>query len=79
MDNGLIFPYPHETVHAESPMLSAGFLAVLREGPGEGTVRGGSRQADGGTQEGSSTGRWSSRGKDVGRAAGKSAAHAPEI
>jgi hypothetical protein len=24
MDNGLIFPYPRETAHAESVMLSAG-------------------------------------------------------
>jgi hypothetical protein len=79
MDNGLIFPYPHWTVRAESVMLSASSLFLFREGRGRRADRSGSRQADGGTQEGSSTGRWLSRGKDVGRRAGKSACHEPEV
>jgi hypothetical protein len=38
----------------------------------------GSRQAEGVTQEGSSTGRWLSRSKGVGRRIGKSVRHVPE-
>jgi hypothetical protein len=56
-------------------MLSAGSWCVLRGVPGGGVTRTGSRQAEGVTQEGSSTGRWLSRGKGVGRHAGKSAWH----
>ena len=43
------------------------------------TILKGSRRAVGETQEASSTGRWLSRGKDVGRSVGKSAGHVPEI
>ena len=76
MDNGLIFPYPCTAVQAEPhDAKSAGdafglsWLTALK----------GSRRAVGETQEASSTGRWLSRGKDVGRSAGKSADHEPEI
>ena len=76
MDNGLIFPYPRMAVQAEPhdakpPPDALGLrgLAILK----------GSRRGVGETQEASSTGRWLSRGKDVGRTAGKSAAHEPEI
>ena len=75
MDNGLIFPYPRAAVQAEAVMLSVPSLLLLREGRGTHAARSGSRQAVGVTQEGSSTGRWLSRGKDVGRRAGKSARH----
>ena len=78
MDNGLIFPYPREFAHAESVMLSARGLEVLRDDLADHADRSGSRQAEGVTQEGSSTGRWLSRGKGVGRCAGKSAHHEPE-
>ena len=76
MDNGLIFPYPRAAVQAEphdakSPGDALGLIWV--------TILKGSRRADGETQEGSCTGRWLSRGKDVGRHAGKSACHGPEI
>ena len=76
MDNGLIFPYPCTAVQAEPPDAKCpsdafGLMIV--------TIRRGSRRAVGETQEASSTGRWLSRGKDVGRTAGKSAAHVPEI
>ena len=76
MDNGLIFPYPCTAVPAEprdakSPGDAFGLSWV--------TILMGSRRAVGETQEGSCTGRWSSRGKDVGRSAGKSAGHVPEI
>jgi hypothetical protein len=76
MDNGLIFPYPRTAVQAEPhdakpPPDALGLrgLATLK----------GSRRGVGETQEASSTGRWLSRGKDVGRSAGKSAGHVPEI
>ena len=76
MDNGLIFPYPCTAVQAEphdaKPRSDAFGLrgaAILK----------GSRRAVGETQEASSTGRWLPRGKDVGRSAGKSADHGPEI
>ena len=76
MDNGLIFPYPRAAVQAEPhdakpfpDALGRRGLAILK----------GSRRGVGETQEASSTGRWLSRGKDVGRTAGKSAAHVPEI
>ena len=76
MDNGLIFPYPCTAVQAEPPdakfpLGAFGLMAV--------TILKGSRRAVGETQEASSTGRWLSRGKDVGRSVGKSAGHAPEI
>jgi hypothetical protein len=76
MDNGLIFPYPRTAVQAEThdaklpgDALGLTWVATLK----------GSRRGVGETQEASSTGRWLSRGKDVGRTAGKSAAHVPEI
>ena len=76
MDNGLIFPYPRAAVQAEphdakpdADPLGVRRLAALK----------GSRRGVGETQEASCTGRWSSRGKDVGRSAGKSAGHSPEI
>jgi hypothetical protein len=76
MDNGLIFPYPRAAVQAEphdakSPGDALGLIWV--------TALKGSRRGVGETQEASSTGRWLSRGKDVGRSVGKSADHAPEI
>ena len=76
MDNGLIFPYPCTAVpagplDAKSPGGAFGLIRL--------TILEGSRRAVGETQEGSCTGRWSSRGKDVGRSAGKSAGHVPEI
>jgi hypothetical protein len=76
MDNGLIFPYPRAAVQAEphdakpsSDPFGGRRAAILK----------GSRRGVGETQEASSTGRWLSRGKDVGRTAGKSAVHEPEI
>ena len=76
MDNGLIFPYPCTAVQAEphdakfpGDAFGLSWLTALK----------GSRRAVGETQEASSTGRWLSRGKDVGRSAGKSAGHEPEI
>jgi hypothetical protein len=76
MDNGLIFPYPCTAVQAEphDAKLPADPLGVR----GVAALKG-SRRAVGETQEASSTGRWLSRGKDVGRSAGKSAGHVPEI
>ena len=76
MDNGLIFPYPRTAVQAEPhdakpPPDALGLrgLAALK----------GSRRGVGETQEASSTGRWLSRGKDVGRTAVKCAVCGPEI
>ena len=75
MDNGLIFPYPCTAVQAEPrDAKSSGDAFGLRGVPD----RSGSRQAEGETQEASSTGRWLSRSKGVGRSAGKSAGHVPE-
>ena len=76
MDNGLIFPYPRAAVQAEphDAKSPADPLGVRRL-----TALKGSRRAVGETQEASSTGRWLSRGKDVGRSVGKSAGHVPEI
>ena len=76
MDNGLIFPYPRAAVQAEphdakSPGEALGLIWS--------TILKGSRRGVGETQEASSTGRWLSRGKDVGRTAGKSAVCEPEI
>ena len=76
MDNGLIFPYPRAAVQAEphdakSPGDALGLIWS--------TILKGSRRGVGETQEASSTGRWLSRGKDVGRTAGKSAVLQPEI
>jgi hypothetical protein len=75
MDNGLIFPYPCAAVQAETAMLRFFPYAFGRRGV---PVRAGSRRAGGETQEGSCTGRWSSRGKGVGRLTGKSVSHEPE-
>jgi|HubBroStandDraft_3_1064219.scaffolds.fasta_scaffold1021576_1 hypothetical protein len=76
MDNGLIFPYPCTAVQAEphDAKLPGDALGLI----GVAALKG-SRRAVGETQEASSTGRWLSRGKDVGRSAGKSADHGPEI
>ena len=76
MDNGLIFPYPCTAVQAgprDAKVAADPFGARLLP------ALTGSRRAVGETQEASSTGRWLSRGKDVGRPAGKSAGHVPEI
>jgi hypothetical protein len=74
MDNGLIFPYPYGIANAETS--DAKSLNLTAFGPdGDVTNRSCGRQAVGETQEGSCTGRWSSRGKGVGRTAGKSAVH----
>ncbi len=78
MDNGLIFPYPLACAHAESGDAEQPTPAILRDDPAADAAQTGSRQAVGVTQEGSSTGRWLSRGKGVGRCAGKSACHVPE-
>ena len=77
MDNGLIFPYPCTAVHAETGDAKQGDPEAfgLR---GSAAIRSCGRQAGGETQEGSCTGRWLSRGKGVGRCAGKSAQHEPE-
>ena len=75
MDNGLIFPYPRAAVQADPPDAKPSPNAFGRRGA---VNRAGGRQADGETQEGSCTGRWLSRGKGVGRAAGKSAAQVSE-
>ena len=56
-------------------MLSARCQQVLRDKLAECATQTGIRQAEGVTQEGSSTGRWLSRGKGVGRCVGKSAHH----
>jgi hypothetical protein len=76
MDNGLIFPYPRAAVQAEAhdAKSPADPLGVRRL-----TNLKGSRRGVGETQEASSTGRWLSRGKDVGRTAVKCAVCAPEI
>ncbi len=79
MDNGFIFPYPHKCAHAESGDAKRMKWQILRDEPRIARPRTGSRQAEGVTQEGSSTGCWTSRGKDVGRCVGKSAHHVPEI
>jgi hypothetical protein len=75
MDNGLIFPYPCTAVRAETsdakPVINAFGRRDL-------AARSCGRQAGGETQEGSCTGRWSSRGKGVGRQTGKSVCHEPE-
>jgi hypothetical protein len=75
MDNGLIFPYPCAADRAESLMLSA-----LPDPSGEGGAR--SEGVVGKPVERrrrlAGPGRWLSRGKGVGRAAGKSAVHEPE-
>jgi hypothetical protein len=77
MDNGLIFPYPRKFAHAD-----LGDAKAVNRDPfgvnGDRPDRSDCRQAGGVTQEGSCTGRWSSRGKGVGRRAGKSACHGPE-
>jgi hypothetical protein len=59
-------------------MLSTQRWGVLRDNLAESATQTGSRQAEGVTQEGSSTGRWLSRSKGVGRCVGKSAHHEPE-
>jgi hypothetical protein len=76
MDNGLIFPYPRTAVQAEphDAKLPGDALGLIRVA----TLKGG-RRGVGETQEASSTGRWSSRGKDVGRTAVKCAVCVPEI
>ena len=75
MDNGLIFPYPCTAVRAESLMLRlgsdpSGEVTFRTEGVVGKPVEGRRRLAG--------PGRWSSRGKGVGRPAGKSAGHVPE-
>ena len=72
MDNGLIFPYPCTAVQAEphDAKLPGDALGLIRVA----TLKG-SRRGVGETQEASSTGRWLSRGKGVGRSVGKSAGH----
>jgi hypothetical protein len=59
-------------------MLSAGHQRVLRDELADSATQTSSRQAEGVTQEGSSTRRWLSWGKGVGRCVGKSAHHEPE-
>ena len=59
-------------------MLSRQLWLILRERSDATAAQTGSRQAEGVTQEGSSTGCWTSRGKGVGRGVGKSAPHEPE-
>jgi hypothetical protein len=56
-------------------MLSIQSRPILREELAAAADQTGSRQAEGVTQEGSSTGCWTSRGKGVGRGVGKSAPH----
>ena len=75
MDNGLIFPYPYGIASAETGTAKAVTLAF---GQGDLPNHACGRQADGETQEGSCTGRWSSRGKGVGLLVGKSASFVPE-
>jgi hypothetical protein len=72
MDNGLIFPYPCTAVHAGPPDAEHPAEAF---GPRGAADQRGSRQARGVTQEGSSTRRWLSWGKGVGRGTGKSVPH----
>ena len=59
-------------------MLSTQRLLVLRDGEAAAVTRAGSRQAEGVTQEGSSTRRWLSWSKGVGRHIGKSVCHESE-
>jgi hypothetical protein len=59
-------------------MLSTRGWGFLRDDPAEPVTQTGSRQAEGVTQEGSSTRRWLSWSKGVGRYVGKSACHEPE-
>ena len=59
-------------------MLSTQGEQILRDEPAEPATQTGSRQAEGVTQKGSSTGCWTSRSKGVGRGVGKSAPHKPE-
>ena len=75
MDNGLIFPYPCPAVQAGTGDAKPGSPHPPSGGAGGRADQAGSRRAVGVTQEGSSTGRWLSRGKGVARAIGKSVAH----
>ena len=59
-------------------MLSKQRWIFLREDLAAHAAQTGSRQAEGVTQEGSSTRRWLSWSKGVGRRVGKSARHEPE-
>jgi hypothetical protein len=59
-------------------MLNTQRLLVLRDGEAAAVTQTGSRQAEGVTQEGSSTRRWLSWSKGVGRRVGKSARHESE-
>ena len=75
MDNGLIFPYPCTCASAESLMLSgwadpSGEACARSDGLVGKLVERRKRVAE--------PGRWLSRGKGVGRCAGKSACHEPE-
>jgi hypothetical protein len=78
MDNGLIFPYPRAAAQAGPGEAKPAAALPFRGGAGTGPGRAGSRRAGGVTQEGSSTGRWLSRGKGARRRAGKSARHEPQ-
>ena len=74
MDNGLIFPYPRAAAKAGPGDAKPGTPRFPFGGAAGGRAdRAGSRRAGGVTQEGSSTGRWLSRGKGARRRAGKSA------
>ena len=75
MDNGLIFPYPCTAVRAETLMLSR-FL--MPSGGGGRRTEGVVGKPVERRRRLAGPGRWLSRGKGVGRAAGKSAAHEPE-
>jgi hypothetical protein len=78
MDNGLIFPYPRKCANAEASDAKYLTSGSLRADPADRAAQTGSRQAEGVTQEGSSTGRWLSRSKGVGQCVGKSAHYEPE-
>src|SRR5215472_6508761 len=78
MDNGLIFPYPRAAAKAGPGDAKPGTPRPPSGGAGGRADRAGSRRAGGVTLEGSSTGRWSSRGKGARRRAGKSARQEPQ-
>jgi hypothetical protein len=75
MDNGLIFPYPRAAAQAGTGDAKQVSPARPSGRRGDRADRAGGRRAGGVTQEGSSTGRWLSRGKGARRRAGKSARH----
>ena len=79
MDNGLIFPYRRNNVHAEaSDAKHASWPDPFGVMVGESVNRSCSRQAAEGRKKVAHPGRWLSRAKCVGLTVGKSAVCVPE-